>query len=148
VRLQHPTLTVCSFSVPCLLFSFFFARRGFILSRGLCWFIAGVAGGVPCDAYLLTCWSASPKQVWRWCLVSWEPSCFLSVTWCGEALYQLGVQGVKVWFFLVLYFHQVWLQCFCKIFDLHSLRCLLLHSSHHLVSSSVEHFSPQKFYEK
>jgi hypothetical protein len=75
---------------------FFFAGRGFILSRGLCWFIAGVAGGVPCDAYLLTCWSASPKQVWRWCLVSWEPSCFLSVTWCGEALYQLGVQGVKV----------------------------------------------------
>jgi hypothetical protein len=28
VRLQHPTLTVCSFSVPCLLFSFFFLQGG------------------------------------------------------------------------------------------------------------------------
>jgi hypothetical protein len=25
-----------------------------------------------------------------------EPFCFLSVTWHGEALYELGVQGVKV----------------------------------------------------
>jgi hypothetical protein len=28
--------------------------------------------------------------------VVWEPSCFLSVTWWGEALYGLGVQGVDV----------------------------------------------------
>jgi membrane protein insertase Oxa1/YidC/SpoIIIJ len=26
----------------------------------------------------------------------WEPSCFLSVTWHGEAFYGLGVQGIKV----------------------------------------------------
>jgi hypothetical protein len=38
----------------------------------------------------------SPKQVWSWHLVVWEPSCFLSVTWHGEALYGLGVQGVEV----------------------------------------------------
>jgi hypothetical protein len=25
-----------------------------------------------------------------------EPSCFLSVTWHGEAFYRLGVQGVEV----------------------------------------------------
>jgi hypothetical protein len=28
--------------------------------------------------------------------VVWEPSCFLSVMWHGEALYRLGVQGIKV----------------------------------------------------
>jgi hypothetical protein len=28
------------------------------LSRGLCWFIPGVAGGIQHDAYLLTCWFA------------------------------------------------------------------------------------------
>jgi hypothetical protein len=29
---------------------------------------------------------------WWW----WECSCFLSVRWCGEAFYWLGVQGVEV----------------------------------------------------
>jgi hypothetical protein len=38
----------------------------------------------------------SPKQVWSLHLVAQEPSCFLSVMWCGEALYRLGVQGVEV----------------------------------------------------
>jgi hypothetical protein len=28
--------------------------------------------------------------------VAQQPSCFLSVTWHGEALYRLGVHGVKV----------------------------------------------------
>jgi hypothetical protein len=27
---------------------------------------------------------------------SWEPSCFFSVMWCGEAFCGLGVQGVEV----------------------------------------------------
>jgi hypothetical protein len=27
--------------------------------------------------------------------VVWEPSYFLSVTWCREALYWLGVQGIE-----------------------------------------------------
>jgi hypothetical protein len=38
----------------------------------------------------------SPKQVWSWYLVVQEPSCFLSVTWCGEAFYRLAVQGIKI----------------------------------------------------
>jgi hypothetical protein len=46
-------------------------------------------------AYLLVC-QMSPEQVWSWHLAVQEPSCFLSVTWCGEALYRLGVQGVEV----------------------------------------------------
>jgi hypothetical protein len=69
---------------------------GVRLSRGLCWLTPGVAVGIPCAAYLLTCWPASPKQIWSWCLVAWEPSCFLSVIWHGEALYRLGIQGVRV----------------------------------------------------
>jgi hypothetical protein len=38
----------------------------------------------------------SPKQIWSQHLVAQEPSCFFSVTWLGEALYKLGVQGVNV----------------------------------------------------
>jgi hypothetical protein len=49
--------------------------------------------------YLLVC-QMSPKQVWSQCLVMWDSSCFLSVTWSGEALYGSGVQGVKVLIFL------------------------------------------------
>jgi hypothetical protein len=45
---------------------------------------------------VLTCWSAEclPSRFGAsvWC----APSYFLSVTWHGEALYGLGVQGVKV----------------------------------------------------
>jgi hypothetical protein len=62
------------------------------LSRGY----AGLSQGIPHADYLLTCWSASPKQVWNRHLVMQEPSYFLSVTWHGEALYELGIQGVRV----------------------------------------------------
>jgi hypothetical protein len=37
---------------------FFLLGGGVSLSRGLCWFIPGVAMEIPCAAYLLTCWSA------------------------------------------------------------------------------------------
>jgi hypothetical protein len=57
VCLQHPTPSAsCSFLFPCLLFSFFFffffffVEQGFSLSRGLCWFIPGVAMRIPHDA--------------------------------------------------------------------------------------------------
>jgi hypothetical protein len=46
--------------------------------------------------FLLTFCSASPNQVWSWHLVAREPSCFLSLMWCGEALHGLGVQGVRI----------------------------------------------------
>jgi hypothetical protein len=105
---EHPAPSaVCSFSVPCLLFSFFvfdflgfFDGAGISLPRGLCWFIPGIAVGIQRAAYLLTCWSASPMQVWSWCLAAQEPSCFLSIMWHWEALYRLGVQGVVVLIFL------------------------------------------------
>jgi hypothetical protein len=38
----------------------------------------------------LVCWMSS-KQVWRWCPEVWEPSCFIRVTWCGEAFYGVGI---------------------------------------------------------
>jgi hypothetical protein len=91
-----------SFSILCLLFSSFvfaffsFCRAGVSLSRGLCWFIPGVAVEIPHAVYLLTCWSASPKQVWSQHLVAWEPSCFLSTMWHGEVLYGLGIWGFGI----------------------------------------------------
>jgi hypothetical protein len=94
----HP-LCCMSFSFPCLLYIYLFiyCKVEVSLPRGLCWFIPGVAVGIPCATYLLTCWSVSPKQVWTpQRLVVWEPSCFLSVMWCGDALYGLGVQGAGV----------------------------------------------------
>jgi hypothetical protein len=103
------TLCCMLFSVPCLLFRFFFCRLGVSLLRRLCWFIPGVTVGIPGATYLFTCWSASPKQVWSQCLAVQHPSCFLSVTWHGEALYGLGVQVVRVLIFLHGFFCQVWL---------------------------------------
>jgi hypothetical protein len=46
-------------------------------------------------AYLLVC-RMSPKQVWSQHLVVWQPSCFLSVMWHGEAFHRLGVLDVEV----------------------------------------------------
>jgi hypothetical protein len=84
---------------------FFFCGVGIRLSRGLRWFILGVAVGIPCAAYLLTCWSASSKQVRSQCLAVQKPSWFLHIKWCGEAPCRLGVQGCRIfasswWFFL------------------------------------------------
>jgi hypothetical protein len=100
VCLQHlAPSAACFFSVLCLLlsFGFFFAGRVVSLSRGY----AGLSQGwlweyhVMLVAHLLVC-QMSHKQVWNQCLVAQESSCFLSVMWCGEALYGLRVQGVEV----------------------------------------------------
>jgi hypothetical protein len=86
---------------------FFFARQGSVCSRGygLCWYIPRVAVGVLHATYLLTCWSASPKQVRRQCLVVQKPSWFLCVRWHGEAMCELRVWRFQSfasswWFFL------------------------------------------------
>jgi hypothetical protein len=78
------------------LFGFF---EGLVsLPRGLCWFIPGVAGGIPCDAWCLPVWSFEcfPSRFGAGVWQQQQPTCFLSVTWHGEAFYGLGVQGVKV----------------------------------------------------
>jgi hypothetical protein len=92
---RHPALSAaCPFqNLDFYSFLFLFCSVGVSLSRGLCWFIPVVAVGVPCGTYLLTCWSASPKQVWSQHLAGQEPSWFLNVTCHGEALCRLGVQG-------------------------------------------------------
>jgi hypothetical protein len=79
--------------------------QGVCLSRAMLVFPRGGCGNTAWRsfAHLLVCWM-SPKQVWSRCLVAWEPSCFLSVTWCGEALYGLGVQDVKVLILLGSFF--------------------------------------------
>jgi hypothetical protein len=91
-----PPLLCVPFQFFVIYLFIYFCGAGVSLSRRLCWFILGVAVGIPRTAYLLTCCSASPKRVWSWRLAAWESSCFLSVMWWGEALCGLGVQGVKV----------------------------------------------------
>jgi hypothetical protein len=116
MSLDHPAPSaVCDFQFI-IYYSVFFCVAGVNLSRGLCWFIPGVAVGVPCAAYLLSCWSASTKQVWNWHLAVQDHSWFLSVIWHREALCRLGVQGVEVLLLLgVFFFCQVWLQLLSKI---------------------------------
>jgi hypothetical protein len=46
----------------------------------------------------------------------------------------------KFWFFLVLFFCQVWLQHLSKIFDLWRSCCLLLHSGRHVDASLLYFF--------
>jgi hypothetical protein len=107
---------------------FFFCLAGVSLSRGLCWFIAGVAVGVPVPLNLFNCWSVSPKQIWSWHLAALEPSWFLSVTWYGEAFCGLGVCDVR---FLLL-FGGVFLPSVAPVFQQDFLFTEL--TSHHLGS--------------
>jgi asparagine N-glycosylation enzyme membrane subunit Stt3 len=46
----------------------------------------------------------SSKQVWSWHLAAGVSSSFLSITWHGEALYGLGIQGVKALILLGAFF--------------------------------------------
>jgi hypothetical protein len=136
---QYPHPLCCmSFSVPCLLSTFFCVCGGVRLSSGLCRFIPWVAVGILHFTYLFTCCSASPKQVWSWCLVVQEPSYFLSLAWHGEDLYGVGVRVLEFCFFLVGVFFEVCLQCLSKIFDLWISCYLLLPSIRHLVSSQIQ----------
>jgi hypothetical protein len=90
---------------------------------------------------LLTCCSASPKQVWSWHLVASVPSCFVSVMWHGEALCGPGFRVSELHFLLVVFFCHVWLQHLRKIFDLQSSHSLLPLSSCHLGSLTIaNHF--------
>jgi hypothetical protein len=97
---------LCCVSFRFLVYCSFFWGEG-SLPRGLCWFIPGVPGGILHDAW------CSPdglpnvcKQVWSQSLAVQQPSCFLSVTWHGEAFHRLGkgVQGVKALFLLAALF--------------------------------------------
>jgi hypothetical protein len=82
---------------------FFFAGRGGQSVQGLCWFIPGWVWEyhmlLICPPVgLLDVSQAGSEPAVQ------EPSCFLSVTWHGEALYRLGVQGVKVLILLDFFF--------------------------------------------
>jgi hypothetical protein len=103
VSSKHPILSATCPSQFLVYYSvfFFFVGQGFFVC-------VLVYPGVPVlklhADYFFTYWSVSPKQVWNRCLVVREPSCFLSVTWHGEALYGLGVQGAGVLLILVFFF--------------------------------------------
>jgi hypothetical protein len=102
VRSEHrdPYVFPFQFLVYYPVFWFFSCEAEVSLSRWLCWFIVGILRAT----YLLTCWSASPMQVWSWNLAVQEPYCFLSVMWCAEALYELVVRGVGIFAILGVFF--------------------------------------------
>jgi hypothetical protein len=96
---EHPSPSAtCPFQflLYCLLFSFSFCQTGVNPSSGLCWSMSGVAVRAQCAAYLLICWSASPKQIWNWplagmeallvshCNVAWR-----SFVWAGGSGYRI-----------------------------------------------------------
>jgi hypothetical protein len=126
----------CVLVFSSLFIQVFFFCRGVSLPRGLCWFIPGVAGEIPHVAWHSPVWSAKclPGRlragIWWW----QEPSCFLSVTWCGEAFYGLGVHGVEVLILLGALFPPSVAPESQQGFDLWSSCCLLLHPSCHLGS--------------
>jgi hypothetical protein len=105
VGLQHPTLSSeCPFQFLVYYSVFFLAGRGPVCPGAYAGFIPRMVVGILHAAYLLTCWCTSPKQVWSWHVVVWEPSCFLGVTWSGVALYWLGAQGSWVLLLLGVFF--------------------------------------------
>jgi hypothetical protein len=93
------------------LFSFLFVIQFFLQGRAqsvqgaMLVYPKGGCGNTMCHLFvhLLVCWM-SPKQIWSQGLTEWESSCFLGVMWCGEALYRLGVQGVKALILLDAFF--------------------------------------------
>jgi hypothetical protein len=83
---------------------FFFSGQGSVCLGGYAVLFQGLAVGVQHATYLLTC-VASPKQGRSQCQVAWEPSCFLCISWHGEAICRLGVWRCQSfasswWFFL------------------------------------------------
>jgi hypothetical protein len=72
---------VFSFLVLSFLLSFFVGGGQEVnLSKGLCWFIPGVAVGILHAAYLLSVGLLDVSQAdLDWRLVTWAPSCFLGV---------------------------------------------------------------------
>jgi hypothetical protein len=92
-RPAHFAMCLFQFFVYSVFWFFLFCGAEVSVSRGLCWFIPGVGVGIPLAAYLLTCWSAFPKQVRSQHLLEWEPSWFLHITWHGEAMCRLEVRG-------------------------------------------------------
>jgi hypothetical protein len=84
-------------------FSFFFVGQGSVCPSGYAGLSQEWLWKYLCRlfAHLMV---ASPKEVWSQCLVAWEPSCFLSVMWRGEALHWLGVQDVIVLLLLGVFF--------------------------------------------
>jgi hypothetical protein len=129
---EHPTPSaVCSFSVPCLLFSFVFVfvEWGSVclgdyagLSQGQLWeyhmpFICSPVGLHLPSRFGAGIWQCrSPPIAWRMFVWAGGSGCWTFDSSC---------------FFLC----QVWLQHLGKIFCLQSLCCPLLTSSHHLGSS-------------
>jgi hypothetical protein len=96
VHLQHfcPLCCVLVFT-SLFIVQFFFCEGGGQSAQGamLIYPRGGWGNTVWCLVLTcLICWM-SPKQVWSWW---WQPTCFLSVVWCGETLYGLGVQGIEV----------------------------------------------------
>jgi hypothetical protein len=62
--------------------------------------------GITMWCSVLTCWSGKclPNRFGTAVWWRWKPSCFLSVTWCGEAFQGLGVQSVEVLILLAALF--------------------------------------------
>jgi hypothetical protein len=77
VQLKDPTLSAACLFTSLFIIQFFFLL---LLLQGRNQSIPGVVVGMLHAAYLLTCWSASPKQVWSWHLAAQEPFCFLNAT--------------------------------------------------------------------
>jgi hypothetical protein len=136
LRAPCPLCCVFLFSSLFIIQVFFVGRRGQSAQEAMLVYSGVVCGNTACClfAHLLVC-CMPPKQIWSQCVLAWEPSCFLSVTWHREALYRLGVQHVEAQFLLVLFFCQVWLQCLSKVFCSWCSNCLFLCPSCHLGSS-------------
>jgi hypothetical protein len=100
--LEFPLPLLCvsfQFLAYCsVFFFFFFFGGGECLQGAMLVYPRDVWGNTAWCLMLtcLVCWM-SPKQVWsQWWQWQRQPTCFPSVTWCGEAFFRLGVQSIEV----------------------------------------------------
>jgi hypothetical protein len=100
-------------------------------AQGLCWFIPGVAGRIPCNTWHSPVWSVKCLTGRFWAMVA--ALMFFQYNMCGVAFHQLGFRVSKACS-LVLYFHQVWLQLLRTGLESWSLGYLLPYPSCHFGS--------------
>jgi hypothetical protein len=136
LKLPRP-LFCMSFSVPLLLFRFFcfvLWGRGQSVQGAMLIYPRGTVG-ISHVTYLLTCLSASPKQVWSWCQLVWEPYGFSQCNMAWRSFVWAGGLGCVVFTakygssvsarFLIYKAHTV---CFLPLVTILDLPCFLIYN--------------------
>jgi hypothetical protein len=100
------TLPLCCVSFQFLIYCSVFFFVGGVVAQGAMLVYPRGGWGIPHDVWCSPVWYAKclPSRFGAGVWQQWEPSCFLSVMWHGDAFHGLGVQGIQVLILLAALF--------------------------------------------